>query len=93
MDIAGDQSMRRASTFSVGDAARLLVLALTRRGDLKTKLTAFEQGVDDIMTVPFPPEELLARVLAMTRRTYGHAVPLTPVIRVGELEINILDRQ
>jgi CheY-like chemotaxis protein len=31
MDIAGDQFMRRAR-FSVGDAARLPVLALTRRG-------------------------------------------------------------
>jgi len=45
------------------------------------------------MTVPFSPEELLARVLALTRRTYGDTVPLTPVIKVGELEINILDRQ
>src|SRR5579864_6376932 len=27
-------------------------------GDLKTKLAAFEVGVDDILTVPFAPEEL-----------------------------------
>src|SRR5438093_3281645 len=39
-------------------------IALTRRGDLRTKLEAFERGVDDIMTLPFPPEELLARVIA-----------------------------
>ena len=37
------------------------VLGLTRRGDLQTKLRAFELGVDDILTVPFSPEELLAR--------------------------------
>ncbi|MHB8620861.1 MAG: response regulator transcription factor [Chloroflexota bacterium] len=93
MDIAGHQFMKRASTLNLEAAGRLPVLALTRRGDLKTKLAAFEQGVDDIMTVPFSPEELLARVLALTRRTYGDTVPLTPVIKVGELEINILDRQ
>jgi len=93
MDIAGDQFMKRASAVKVGAAERLPVLGLTRRGDLKTKLAAFEQGVDDIMTVPFSPEELLARMLALTRRTYGDTVPLTPVIKVGELEINILDRQ
>ncbi|MDE3076685.1 MAG: response regulator transcription factor [Chloroflexota bacterium] len=93
MDIAGDQFMKRASTTNPGTVERLPVLALTRRGDLKTKLNAFEQGVDDIMTVPFSPEELLARVMALTRRTYGDSVPLTPVIKVGELEINILDRQ
>ena len=42
-------------------------------GDLKTKLAAFEQGVDDIMTIPFSPEELLARVLVITRRALGEA--------------------
>ncbi len=32
------------------------VLGLTRRGDLKTKLRAFDLGVDDILTMPFSPE-------------------------------------
>jgi DNA-binding response OmpR family regulator len=93
MDLGGDQFMKRASAGRAAAAERLPVLALTHRGDLKTKLAAFEQGVDDIMTVPFSPEELLARVVAITRRTYGEPVPLTPVIKVGDLEINILDRQ
>jgi DNA-binding response OmpR family regulator len=93
MDLAGDQFMKHIGTTEPTAGERLPVLALTRRGDLKTKLAAFEQGVDDIMTVPFSPEELLARVLALTRRTYGATVKLTPVIKVGELEINILDRQ
>ena len=72
---------------------RTPVLALTRRGDLKTKLAAFEQGVDDIMTIPFSPEELLARVLVITRRALGEAVPFNPVQRLGEIEIDILHRQ
>ncbi|MFL5758808.1 MAG: response regulator transcription factor [Thermomicrobiales bacterium] len=71
----------------------LPILALTRRGDLKTKLAAFERGVDDIVTVPFSPEELVARVLAIMRRTYGEAATFTPVIRLGELEIDILHRR
>jgi DNA-binding response OmpR family regulator len=66
---------------------------LTRRGDLKTKMAAFEQGVDDIMTVPFAPEELLARVLVITRRALGTEPPLNPVLKLGELEIDILQRQ
>jgi DNA-binding response OmpR family regulator len=70
----------------------LPVLVLTRRGDLKTKLAAFEQGVDDIITVPFAPEELLARVVALIRRSYGTAPQLSPVIHVGELAIDILNR-
>lgn len=91
MDIAGDRFLKEVG--GAGADAPLPVLALTRRGDLKTKLAAFEQGVDDIMTVPFSPEELLARVIALTRRTYGEHVKLSPLIKVGELEIDILNRQ
>jgi DNA-binding response OmpR family regulator len=72
--------------------ARLPVIALTRRGDLKAKLSAFERGVDDILTVPFSPEEFVARVLAIMRRAYRYAVVFTPVLRLGDLEIDILNR-
>jgi DNA-binding response OmpR family regulator len=48
--------------------------------------------VDDIMTVPFAPEELLARVLALVRRVYSAPVTFTPTIKIGELEIDILNR-
>jgi DNA-binding response OmpR family regulator len=75
-----------------GGADRVPVLALTRRGDLKTKLAAFEQGVDDILTVPFSPEELVARVLAIMRRIYRDAVPFSAALQFGELEIDILHR-
>src|SRR5579883_1999728 len=93
MDLASDQFMKRASSGVSETSERLPVLALTRRGDLKTKLAAFDAGVDDIMTVPFAPEELLARVMALTRRAYGTPPRLSPVIRVGELEIDILNRE
>lgn len=71
---------------------RLPIIALTRRGDLQTKLLAFDQGVDDILTVPFSPEELVARMLAVMRRTYHEIVVFTPVLRLGDLEIDILNR-
>ena len=68
-------------------------LGLTRRGDLKTKLRAFDLGVDDILTVPFSPEELLARVIVITRRATGLDQPLIATIRLGEIEIDILGRE
>jgi DNA-binding response OmpR family regulator len=68
-------------------------LGLTRRGDLKTKLRAFDLGVDDILTVPFSPEELLARSIVITRRATGSDRPIVPTIRIGEIEIDILSRQ
>ena len=67
-------------------------IGLTRRGDLKTKLAAFEAGIDDILTVPFAPEELLARVIAPLRRSCRDAATFTRIIKVGELEIDILRR-
>jgi DNA-binding response OmpR family regulator len=92
MDIAGNAILERQGEASV-QSGRLPVIALTRRGDLKSKLTAFERGVDDILTVPFSPEEFVARVLAVMRRTYRDAVVFTPVLRLGDLEIDILNRR
>ncbi len=54
------------------------VLGLTRRGDLPTKLRAFELGVDDIVTTPFSPEELLARAVVIVRRASGIDRPIVP---------------
>jgi DNA-binding response OmpR family regulator len=91
MDLDGAQIMSLLAAKPVG-GMRLPVIGLTRRGDLKTKLAAFEAGVDDILTIPFAPEELLARVIAVVRRAYSDAVTFTPVIKIGELEIDILNR-
>jgi DNA-binding response OmpR family regulator len=69
------------------------VLGLTRRGDLRTKLRAFDLGVDDILTVPFSPEELLARAIVITRRSSGVDRTIVPTIRLGEMEIDIVHRE
>jgi two-component system, OmpR family, alkaline phosphatase synthesis response regulator PhoP len=69
------------------------VLGLTRRGDLRTKLRAFDLGVDDILTVPFSPEELLARAIVITRRSTGIDRAIVPTIRLGEMEIDIVHRE
>ncbi len=94
MDLEGHRGARvmdRRKPTTTGGTS-IPAIALTRRGDLQTKLLAFERGVDDIMTVPFPPEELLARVIALVRRSYPAAVTFTPVLRLGDLEIDILHR-
>jgi DNA-binding response OmpR family regulator len=68
-------------------------LGLTRRGDLRSKLRAFDLGVDDILTMPFAPEELLARSIVITRRAFGTDRPVVPVIKLGEMEIDIVSRE
>jgi two-component system KDP operon response regulator KdpE len=77
---------------SVSASSRVPVIALTRAGDLKTKLAAFDRGVDDILSIPFSPEELVARTLAVMRRAYGRRALVAPVVRFGELEIDLLRR-
>jgi two-component system, OmpR family, KDP operon response regulator KdpE len=93
MDAGGDRVVRQIGKDPQGKRTRIPILALTRRGDLRTKMAAFDLGVDDIMTIPISPEELLARVLVITQRSIGRTVPLNPVIKVGEIEIDILNRQ
>lgn len=69
------------------------VLGLTRRGDLRTKIRAFDLGVDDIVTVPFSPEELLARAIVISRRATGLDRPIVPTITIGEIQIDIINRE
>ena len=69
------------------------VLGLTRRGDLTTKLKAFDLGVDDILAMPFSPEELLARAIVIARRSSGIQGPIVPTVRLGEMEIDIVNRE
>ena len=85
--------LRRLGTSRKLAATVTPVLGLTRRGDLATKLRAFDLGVDDIVTIPFSPEELLARAVVITRRASGIDRPIVPTIRLGEMEIDILNRE
>ena len=82
--LGASNTLRRSST---------PVLGLTRRGDLATKLKAFDLGVDDILTVPFSPEELLARSIVISRRASGTDQPIVPTIKLGDMEIDIMNRE
>jgi two-component system KDP operon response regulator KdpE len=74
-------------------AAPIGVIALTRRSDLRGKLDAFERGADDYIGIPFVPDDLVARARAVLRRTHGNAGELVPRLRIGDLEIDVLNRK
>ncbi len=48
---------------------KIPVIMLSARGDEYDKLTGFDLGVDDYVTKPFSPKELMARVKAVLKRT------------------------
>jgi DNA-binding response OmpR family regulator len=70
----------------------IAVLAFTRKRDTRVKLSAFERGVDDIVEVPFTLDEIIARPYALMRRAHRMEVPLTPRIRLGRLEIDLIEQ-
>jgi DNA-binding response OmpR family regulator len=65
----------------------LPIIMLTARGELESKLTAFDAGADDYLVKPFALEELRSRIQALLRRT-GNQSSLR-VLRVGDLELNV----
>lgn len=52
------------------------ILILTARDSWQDKVEGLDAGADDYLTKPFHPEELVARVKALIRRSAGKASPL-----------------
>lgn len=71
---------------------RVPTIAITRNGELREKLGAFDRGADDILNVPFLPEELVARAQALIRRSYTEGIDLIAAVRLGDVEVDILAR-
>jgi DNA-binding response OmpR family regulator len=69
------------------------LLGLTRKRDTALKLRSFEDGVDDLIEVPFTLDEIVARSIALVRRTHGIAVPVVRRIRLDSLEVDLLDQR
>lgn len=59
------------------------VIMLSARKEEEDKLQGFDYGIDDYVTKPFSPKELMARIKAVTKRNdkEGH-------IKVGNIELD-----
>ena len=71
--------------------SRVPVIVLTARGDEADKVAALDLGADDYLTKPFGIEELLARLRALRRRA-GAQEEAQPLVRVGEVELDLARR-
>lgn len=61
------------------------VLIVTSRDTWREKVTGLRAGADDYLAKPFEIEELLARIEALIRRSFGHASPL---LKCGPVELD-----
>jgi two-component system cell cycle response regulator CtrA len=65
---------------------RTPILILSARGELDEKVKFLRFGADDFLTRPFDRRELVARILAIVRRSQGHS---ESTIRTGKLTVNL----
>ena len=70
----------------------LPIIMLTALGEETDRIVGLEIGADDYLAKPFAPEELVARVEALGRRQASGEPPVT-VLRVGDLEMDLLSRK
>ncbi len=61
------------------------VLVLTARDLLSDRVKGLDCGADDYLVKPFEPEELVARIRAVRRRTTGQGAPR---LRFGNIEFD-----
>ncbi len=66
------------------------VLLLTSSVCGQTNAIALRAGADDLLTKPYHPDELVARIEAIVRRRNGYT---RSVLRVGPLEIDMASRE
>ncbi len=59
------------------------IIFLTGRQTTDDKVSGFKLGADDYLVKPFLPDELLARVESVLRRTYRAHQPLSKLLRAG----------
>ena len=64
--------------------ARLPIIVLSARASAADRVLGLETGADDYLIKPFVPQELVARVKAVLRRSDNQAIPHA-IIRVGDL--------
>ncbi|MBE5752491.1 MAG: response regulator transcription factor [Clostridiales bacterium] len=71
----------------------LPVIMLSARGEEYDKLFAFELGVDDYVTKPFSPKEVMARINAVTkRRASKPTLNGNEILKFEGLEIDMAGR-
>src|SRR5437870_8580485 len=71
------------------ETAALPIIMLTARAEESERITGLELGADDYLAKPFSPNELVARVRALLRRTQRLPVARENTLSYGPIDIDI----
>ncbi len=81
-------------TQRIREVSHVPIIILTAMGDQSQKVRGLELGADDYITKPFDPDEMVARVRAVLRRSQLQgADESSHVIQAGDLTIDFLKRK
>ena len=69
------------------------VIMLTARTAPNDRIMGLNSGADDYLPKPFGPDELLARMHAVLRRTRGTGISGLSLLRIGPMEVDTVRRR
>jgi DNA-binding response OmpR family regulator len=71
----------------------LPVIMLTARVQQQDRIHGLDSGADDYLPKPFEPDELLARIRAVLRRTEPASRPESTAVVIGDIRVNAATRE
>lgn len=90
----------------IRESSSVPIIMFTARGEEYDKLFGFELGVDDYITKPFSPKEMIARIKAVLKRSLGNKkinhelkldhiilVPMSRQVFVDDKEVNLTPKE
>lgn len=86
-ELDGFSACREIRKFS-----QIPVLMLSARGEEYDRIHGFELGVDDYVTKPFSPKELMLRIQAIIKRSNTSACPQKEILEFEGLKVDFTGR-
>lgn len=85
----GESGLTLAGELKRDDGLPVPILMLTAQADPDDRIQGLEVGVDDYLTKPFEPRELLLRINNILRRQVTEVDPAAEELRMGEFVFHI----